>query len=127
MVVLTDENFDEIVYNSNKIWFIVFYAPWGGHCKKLLPQWEIAAESLQGRVKFGKVDATAQEKLHERFGIWAYPTPMYWKHGPCKSDQAGINYEGERSSEVIQHRRDTLRLELLYLELDSSTSCRRVV
>jgi|Transcript_2373 protein disulfide-isomerase A6 len=58
VVVLTDSNFDSLVYSSKDIWMIEFYAPWCGHCKALEPEWNAAASKLKGKVKFAKVDAT---------------------------------------------------------------------
>jgi len=63
VTVLTAQNFDELVLNSKDIWFVDFYAPWCGHCKKLEPEWNIAATKLKGQVKLGKVDATVETEL----------------------------------------------------------------
>jgi protein disulfide-isomerase A6 len=40
VITLTESNFEEMVYNSDDFWFVEFYAPWCGHCKKLLPEFE---------------------------------------------------------------------------------------
>ena len=61
VVVLTDSNFDETVYNSKDIWLVEFYAPWCGHCKNLEPEWSKAATDLKGKVKLAKVDATENQ------------------------------------------------------------------
>jgi len=62
VIVLTDDNFDELVYDDNEFaWFIEFYAPWCGHCKKLKPEWEELATKMRRKVKIGKVDATSNK------------------------------------------------------------------
>jgi protein disulfide-isomerase A6 len=58
VIILTDDNFDETVFQSKDIWFVEFYAPWCGHCKKLEPEWNEAAAALKDQVKVAKVDAT---------------------------------------------------------------------
>lgn len=63
VVVLEDGNFDENVFKSKDSWFIEFYAPWCGHCKKLEPEWFNVARSLKGEVKVAKVDATVHTRL----------------------------------------------------------------
>jgi len=60
VVVLTEANFESTVFGSKDIWFVEFYAPWCGHCKALEPEWNAAASTMKGQVKFGKVDATVE-------------------------------------------------------------------
>ena len=43
VIELNDDNFDEIVYGSNQIWFIEFYAPWCYHCKLMKPAFTLAS------------------------------------------------------------------------------------
>jgi protein disulfide-isomerase A6 len=69
VVVLTDRDFDETVLGSKDIWLVEFYAPWCGHCKKLEPEWNEAANKLKGTVRLGKVDATVETSLAQRFKI----------------------------------------------------------
>ena len=40
--VLNTDNFAELVSSrsgSDKPWFVLFYAPWCGHCKRVKPTW----------------------------------------------------------------------------------------
>lgn len=60
VIDLTNDNFEELVFGSKDIWFVEFFAPWCGHCKKLAPEWEEAATKLKGLVKVAKVDATVE-------------------------------------------------------------------
>jgi protein disulfide-isomerase A6 len=93
VVVLTDENFDELVMKSKDIWMIEFYAPWCGHCKTLEPEYKEAATKLKGVAKLGKVDATVHKNLNNRFDIKGFPTLKIWDYGlDAKKDSKAIDY-----------------------------------
>ena len=69
VIELTDANFDSLVFGSDDLWLVEFFAPWCGHCKNLAPEWTKAATALKGKVKVAAVDATVNSAIASRFGV----------------------------------------------------------
>ncbi len=108
VIELTDDNFDSTVFNDESMWLIAFYAPWCGHCKKLLPEWTAAATQLRGTVKIAKVDATVHQKLAQRYQIQGYPTIKIFSPGKGE-DKKVEEYQGPRdTSGIVQFALDKL-------------------
>lgn len=98
--MLTDSTFDKTVQGSKELWLIEFYAPWCGHCKALQPHWNAAATKLKGRVKLGKVDATAEQRLAKTYGVNSYPTIKVFP--PNQALESPIDYQGGRTTDSIE-------------------------
>jgi protein disulfide-isomerase A1 len=97
VLVLTNSNFDEAV-KVHRYLLVEFYAPWCGHCKSLAPEWAKAAGSLNAEgseIRLGKVDATVQTELGERFKVRGYPTIKFFLDG------TPVEYAGGRSADEI--------------------------
>jgi len=89
--------FDKFIAD-NEVTMVEFYAPWCGHCKKLLPEFEKAATKLaDDDISLAKVDCTSDDNkdLCSRFGVTGYPTIKFFKSG---KDTA---YEGARDAKGI--------------------------
>ena len=77
-------------------------APWCGHCKKLQPDWEDAAQRLDGEGAFlGWVDATEEENLAAMFQVKGFPTIVLFPGGAGKKYNDAIEYSGGRSADAI--------------------------
>ena len=108
VIVLTDDNFDDMIFNDESMWLVAFYAPWCGHCQKLLPEWVSAATQLRGTVKLAKIDATENQKMAQRYQIQGYPTIKIFAPGKGK-EKTVEEYQGPRdTSGIVQYALDKL-------------------
>ena len=94
VIYLNDDNFDEIVHESNEIWILNFQAEWCYHCNRFLPEWVAAAKALGAKVRFGLIDADESRKLARRLKVYTLPVLMYFKAGYGKTDESAILYDG---------------------------------
>ncbi|KAI4301712.1 hypothetical protein L6164_034963 [Bauhinia variegata] len=94
VVVLSRDNFDEVVLDETKDVLVEFYAPWCGHCKALASTYEkvAAAFKLEEDVVIANVDADKHKDLAEKYGVTGYPTLKFFP----KNNKAGEDYNGGR-------------------------------
>ncbi|KAI8497165.1 Protein disulfide-isomerase A5 [Branchiostoma belcheri] len=88
VVHLTDETFDTYIEEHASV-LVMFYAPWCGHCKRMKPAYQEAAEQLKKEkpeAKLAAVDATKYKELGQKYGVRGYPTLKYFKNGKVASD-----------------------------------------
>ncbi|EFA76811.1 thioredoxin fold domain-containing protein [Heterostelium album PN500] len=74
---LDSVNFAEV--NNGQKWFIVFYAPWCGFCKKYMPGFEKVSSQFAGNVRFGKINCDEHKSICELYNIPGYPTFKYFE------------------------------------------------
>ncbi|XP_054827326.1 protein disulfide-isomerase A5 [Eublepharis macularius] len=84
---LNDDDFDKFLKEHPSV-LVMFYAPWCGHCKKMKPEYEKAAEMLHADSDrasvLAAVDATVNKAVAERFHISGFPTLKYFQDGEEK-------------------------------------------
>ncbi|XP_076157581.1 protein disulfide isomerase family A, member 8 [Alosa pseudoharengus] len=90
---LGDADFDYLAAEQETM-LVKFYAPWCGHCKKLAPDFELAASRLKGIVALAKVDCTSNTDTCSRFGVTGYPTLKIFRSGEESSA-----YDGPRTAD----------------------------
>jgi protein disulfide-isomerase A6 len=103
VIQLTSSNFNEKVYNNTNVVAVAFVAPWCGHCKRLLPEWEEAAYQLDGSgAQLGIVDATVETDLASKFNVKGYPTIKVFPGGTEQNKKQSVDdLKAERTSPSI--------------------------
>ncbi|XP_053609111.1 protein disulfide-isomerase A6 homolog isoform X1 [Plodia interpunctella] len=114
VVELTPDNFDRLVLNSDEVWIVEFYAPWCGHCKNLVPEFQKAAKALKGIIKMGAVNADNHKSLAQKYGISGFPTLKIFsggKHTPYNGArnaagfiEAGLKAAKEKAYRSLGHK-----------------------
>lgn len=88
-IVITEQNFEEEVVNSELPVLVDFWAAWCGPCRMVAPIVAQIAEEQEGVIKVGKVDVDEQPALAARFGVMSIPTLMVFKGGELVNTVVG--------------------------------------
>ena len=88
-VELNAGNFDTHIGKTGVPVVMDFWAPWCGPCRAMAPVFVQAAEQLEPRVRFVKLNTEESQEIAVRFGIRAIPTIMMFKNGQPTAQQAG--------------------------------------
>jgi len=90
IVILTDDNFQKEVLESDIPVVVDFWASWCMPCKMFAPTFEQVAQQYEGKVKFGKLDTDANPKTSMEYGIRSIPTVGYFKKGEKPRGTVGV-------------------------------------
>ena len=88
--VLTADNFETEVLQSDIPVLVDLWATWCGPCRMIAPIIEQLAEEYDGRLKVGKVDVDEEPELAIRYGVNSIPTILFFKDGKLVDQSIGL-------------------------------------
>jgi len=107
VIDVTPDNVKQVL-NGMKLTIAEFYAPWCGHCKRLVPEYTKLAEMIQEDammsqfVQVVKADCDAHRSIGEAFSVTGFPTLKILSRGiGIEEADTAFNYEGARDAESM--------------------------
>ena len=87
---VNDNNFNQVVLESDTLIVVDFWAQWCGPCRKLAPILEQIQTEFKDEVKIVKVDADKNMNTAREYGISSLPSVLIFKNGEVKEIMAGM-------------------------------------
>jgi len=88
VTVITKDNFNNEVMNSEKPVLIDFWASWCGPCRMVSPIVDEIADEVSS-VKVVKINVDEQPELAQKYDIMSIPTLMVMKNGKIVNKSVG--------------------------------------
>ncbi|MCP4438509.1 MAG: thioredoxin [Aureispira sp.] len=89
-VEITDQNFEEMVSNTDQPILLDFWAAWCGPCKAVGPIIDELSGEFEGRAIVGKINVDQNPNLSSYFQVKSIPTLMFIKNRQLIDRYAGL-------------------------------------
>ncbi|HZY91282.1 MAG TPA: thioredoxin domain-containing protein [Thermoplasmata archaeon] len=103
LLLVTDETFDAEVIRSALPVIVDFYADWCAPCHTAEPLLVELSRTLEGRVKFAKVNVDDSGAVARSFGIHSLPTYVFLQGGRERGREIGLLDPVELRSTLKRH------------------------
>ena len=94
-LALTASRFEAHAVKSDLPLLVDFWAAWCGPCRMMAPAFEAAARAFEPRLRFGKVDTDAEQRLAGRYDIRSIPTLILFRKGKEAARVSGALAAGD--------------------------------
>jgi thioredoxin 2 len=88
-VVVDERTFGAEILGFPGTVLALFWAPWCGHCMRLMPLIDELALEYRGSVKFIKIDMDRSPNLASQYQVMSVPTMLVFKNGELVNRMVG--------------------------------------
>lgn len=100
IVEISENEFDDIVLNSEKPVLVDFWAPWCIPCKKAEPVVEEISKEFSDRLKVVKINIDDNKAIADTYGIESIPTVKIFYDGGVVDTVVGLRPVGAMSKTI---------------------------
>lgn len=89
-IALSGERARKHLQNSDVPVIVDFWAPWCGPCRAMAPIFERAAQALEPRARFVKINVDENPELAAQYGVQGIPALFAFQKGEVAARQSGV-------------------------------------
>lgn len=100
---INDNNFENIVINSENLSIVDFWAPWCGPCRKMSAVIDEVANEFEGKVNVCKINTDENMKSAKEYSISGLPSILIFKDGKPIERLVGLMPKDTLSNNIKKH------------------------